>query len=182
MEPILDILKYILPSIIVLIACSIIVRRFLLSETQRRQLDLMRDNQDTTMRLRLQAYERMALFIERLDPRQLLTRVYQSGMNVAEFHQLLLITIRTEFEHNLSQQIYVSKDVWNAVRGIKEQQMNMINNMAQQLPPDAPAKDLHKKIVDYLLTVEGELPTEMALGVINEEAKVVLSYGAISKS
>ena len=182
MEMTLDILKYTLPAIVVLIACTIIVRRFALSEVQRKQLELMRDTQDTTLRLRLQAYERMALFVERLDPRQLLTRVYQPGLSAMEFQQLLLITIRTEFEHNLAQQIYVSKDVWNSVRGIKEQQMNMIINMAQQMPPEAEAKDLHKKIVDYLLTVEGELPTEMALRVINEEAKVVLSYGAISKS
>ncbi len=182
METTLEILKYTIPAIVVLIACTIIVRRFVLSDVQRTQLELMKDTQDTTIRLRLQAYERLALFVERLDPRQLLTRVYQSGISVGEFHQLLLITIRTEFEHNLAQQIYVSKDVWNAVRGIKEQQMNMINNMAQQLPQEASAKELHKKIVDYLLTVDGELPTEMALRIINEEAKVVLSYGAINKS
>jgi len=180
MDTTLDILKYTLPAFIVLLACVIIVSRFLLSETQRKQLDLMRDTQDTTIRLRLQAYERMALFVDRLHPRQLLTRVYEPGMTVIQFQQALIINIRTEFEHNLAQQIYVSKDVWNAVRGVKEQQLNMINSMASQMPPDASAKELHKRIVDYLLTVEGELPTDIALGIINDEAKAVLSYGAIT--
>lgn len=180
METILDILKYTLPAVVVLIACAIVVRRFLLSETQKRQLDLMRDTQDTTIRLRLQAYERLALFLERLHPRQLLTRVYEPDMTVLHFQQALSINIRTEFEHNLAQQIYVSKEVWDGVRGVKEQQLNMINSMAQQLSPEAPAKELHKRIVDYLLTAEGELPIDVALRMTNEEAKVVLSYGAIT--
>jgi hypothetical protein len=182
METVLEILKYTIPGIVVLIASVLIVKRFLVSQVQLKQMSLMHDTQDTTIRLRLQAYERMALYVERLQPRNLLTRVYEPSMNVAVFQQALMFNIRTEFEHNLSQQIYVSKDVWNTVRGIKEQQMNMINNIAKDLPPDAPAKELHRRLVDYLLTVEGELPTDTALNIINDEAKVVLSYGAITKS
>ena len=60
----------------------------------------------------------------------------------------------------------------------KMQELNMINSIAQQLNPDDSAKELHKRIVDYVLTIEGELPTDAALQVINEEAKSVLQYGA----
>jgi len=139
---------------------------------------MLRENQESTVRLRLQAYERLVLFIERIHPRQLVPRVYQSGMTVADLQAVLVYNIRAEFEHNLSQQIYVSRQVWDTVRQVKEQELNMINNITQQLNPDAPAKELHKRIVDYVLTIEGELPTDAALAVINEEAKSVLQYGA----
>lgn len=174
---VLDILKYTLPAVVVLVACSLIVRRFMLTELKEKQLELFKDNQESTVRLRLQAYERLVLFVERIHPRQLVPRVYQQGMTVADLHSVLIYSIKAEFEHNLSQQIYVSAKVWNAVRGVKEQEMNMINNIVAQLNPEEPAKELHKRVVDYVMTKD-ELPTDVALQLINEEAKSVLSYGA----
>lgn len=173
----LELLKYTIPALIVLLSSYLIVKRFLVSEVARKQMTMMRDTQETTMRLRLQAYERLVMYIERIHPRQLIPRVYQAGMTASDLQQALTFNIKTEFEHNLSQQIYVSKQVWDTVKGVKEQEMNMINQIAKQLPPDAPAKELHQRIVDYVLTTE-TLPTDMALEVINEEAKRMLSYTA----
>ncbi len=173
----LELLKYTVPALVVLIACTTIVKRFLITELKTKQVAMLRDNQDATVRLRLQALERLTIFVERLHPRQLVPRLYQSGMNVAELQAVLTHNIRAEFDHNLSQQIYVSRKVWDTVRGVKEQELNMINTIAQQLSPEDPGKELHKRIVDYVLTVE-ELPTDIALEVINEEAKNVLKYGA----
>jgi hypothetical protein len=175
---VLELLKYIVPAIVVLIASVSIVKRFLNNEVKEKHIAMLRDNQDTTVRLRLQAYERLVMFIERIHPRQLIPRVYQTGMTVSELQGAIVFNIQAEFEHNLSQQIYVSKKVWDTVRGVKEQEMNMINNIAQQLNPNDPAKALHQRMVDYVLTVEGEMPTEIALNIINEEAKTVLSYGS----
>jgi hypothetical protein len=175
----MDILKYTVPSLVVLLATVIIVRKFLAAQIQEKQLTLLKDNQDVTVRLRLQAYERLALFIERIHPRQLVPRVYEPGMTVSILQQVLIMNIKTEFEHNLSQQIYVTKAVWDSVRGVKEQELNMINTMARQLEPDAPAKELHSRMVDYLVSTEGDLPIDVALKYINEEAKLVLSYGAM---
>ncbi len=178
MQTLFEILKYIIPAIIVLISCTIIVKRFLLTDLKEKQIAMLRDNQGTTVRLRLQAYERLVLFIERIHPRQLAPRIYQSGMNVAELQAALLFNIKTEFEHNLSQQIYVSKQVWDTVRSVKEQELNMINSIAQQLTSTDPAKELHKRMVDYILSIEGDMPIDIALQVINDEAKNVLTYGA----
>jgi hypothetical protein len=178
MATILEILKYTIPALVVLLASYLIVKRFLVSELKRKQIALLHETQNVTVPLRLQAYERLALLVERLHPRQLVPRVYAPGMTVVDLQQALLITIRTEFEHNLSQQIYVSKEVWSTVKTVKEQELNMISHIAKQLPPEAPAKELHIKIVDYVLTTESELPTDIALQVINDEAKRVLSYGA----
>lgn len=178
MQTLLEILKYTIPAIVVLIACSLIVRRFLITETKTKQIAMLRDNQEVTVRLRLQAYERLVLFVERIHPRQLIPRIYQSGMTVSDLQTMLVFNIKSEFEHNLSQQIYVSRQVWDTVRNVKEQELNMINNIARQLNPDDAAKELHQRVIDYVLTVEGELPSDIALQVINEEARSVLTYGA----
>ncbi len=175
---VLEILKYILPSLIVLLSSYLIVQKFLVTNLKRKQLALLQENQEVTTRLRLQAYERLVLFIERISPRAIVPRVYMSGMTVTDLQQALVFNIRAEFEHNLSQQIYVSGNVWNTVRGVMEQEINMISQIAQQLKPDAPAKELHTRIVDYILTAPGEMPTDVALQIINEEAKRILSYGA----
>ncbi len=175
---ILEILKYILPALVVLGASYSIINKFLTKETQKQQIDLMRDTQDTTIRLRLQAYERLVLFIERIHPRNLIPRVYMTGMTVGDLRQALVFNINQEFEHNLSQQLYVSKTVWETVKNVKEQELNMINNIAQQLNQSDSAKELHRRMVDYVLTVEGELPTDIALQIINDEAKRVMTHGS----
>lgn len=175
---ILEILKYILPALIVLLASYSIVRNFLITELRKKQAEMLRDNQEITVRLRLQAYERLAVYVERIHPRQLVPRIYEPGMTVSALQQAIVYNIKAEFEHNLSQQIYVTKGVWDTVRGVKEQELNMVAHIASQLKADAPAKELHMRIVDYVLTVDGDLPTDTALKMINEEAKRVLSYGA----
>ncbi len=177
MIAVLEILKYTIPAIVVLIAAYLIVQKFLVSELKRKQLTLLQENQDITTRLRLQAYERLVLYIERIHPRQLIARVYSSNMNVAVLQSMLINTIKTEYEHNLSQQIYVSKQVWDTVHGVMEQEMNMVNQIASQLNPEAPAKELQLRIMDFVLTSQVALPTEMALEIINNEAKHMLFHG-----
>ncbi len=174
---ILEILKYTIPALIVLISSYLIVQKFLVSQVQRKQLALLRDNNDVTLRLRLQAYERLVVFLERIQPRNLIPRLYHPEMSAKELQQALIVQINSEFEHNLSQQIYVSTQVWDTVKNVKEQEINMISQLSQQLKPDATAKDLHARIVDYVVTVEGDMPTDVALEVIHDEARKVLHYG-----
>ena len=172
----LEILKYTLPAIIVLISSYLIVQKFLIIQLQKKQVALLHDTQDATIRMRLQAYERLVIFVERMHPRQLIPRIYEPGMTVSDLQQAVMFNIRTEFEHNLSQQIYVSKQVWETIKNVKEQELNMVIQIAQRLKPDAPGKELHMLMADYLLSAE-EVPSEVALQIINEEAKRVLSYG-----
>ena len=175
---VLEILKYVIPAVVVLIATNLIVRRFLDMQFRQKQLTMLSQTQDVTIRLRLQAYERLALFVERIHPRQLIPRVYQQDMTVNDLQQVLVYSIRNEFEHNLAQQVYVSRKAWESIRQAKEQEISMISQIAKQLSPEAPARELHTRIVDFLLTSEGAMPTEIALEIVNEEAKRILSYGA----
>jgi len=175
LQTILEILKYTIPAIIVLIATSTIVRRFLVNETERKRLSIFQQGMDTTLRLRLQAYERLALYMERIHPRVLVPRMYETGMTTRDLQTALIQSIKMEYEHNLSQQIYVSAQVWKTVQSVKEQEMAMINQVAGLLNPDGSAKELHQKMIDFIISNENDLPSEVALEVINNEAKLVLS-------
>ena len=175
----LDLLKYTIPALIVLASSSLIVRRFLINQTQRKQLALFQDAQDITLRLRLQAYERLAVYVERISPRSLVTRVYDPSMSAMELRQLLILTINGEFEHNLSQQIYVSRNVWETVKNVKEQEINMVNQITKSLDPNAPAKELSTRIIAHSSREDEELPTDIALHIINQEARTIMSYGAM---
>lgn len=173
-QTILEILKYTIPAIVVLIASAIIVNKFLVNETQRKRLSIFQENMDTTLRLRLQAYERLALYMERIHPRVLIPRLYETGMTVRDLQTAITMTINSEFEHNLSQQIYVSAQIWKTVQGVKEQELAMVNQIASQLNPDNSAKELHQRMIDFIISNENSIPVEVALEVINNEAKLVL--------
>ena len=175
MQTFLELLKYTIPAIVVLIATSIIVNKFLINDTKKKQLAIFQEGLQTTLRLRLQAYERLALFIERIHPREIIVRLYQTGMTVQELRTALVISISKEYEHNLSQQIYVSAQVWRTIHSVREQELAMINQMASTLKPEASAKELHKMIIDFIMTTDTDLPAEIALEIINNEAKLVLS-------
>ncbi len=174
----LEILKYTIPALVVLLAAFLIVNRFLISQTQRQQLKVFQESQDITLRMRLQAYERLTILVERISPRQLMPRFYSSDMTVLDLRTALTFGILGEFEHNLSQQIYVSKNVWETVKGVKEQEISMVNQVAEKMDPAAPAKDLYTKIMDYVLSADGQTPTDVALTIISDEVKKVMAYGS----
>lgn len=178
-QAIFEILKYTLPALIVLAASYLIVQKFLVSELRRKQIALLHETQNITIRMRLQAFERLTLLMERVHPRQMMPKVYNSAMTVSLLQQVLVTTIRTEYEHNLSQQVYVSREVWESVKTAIEQEIGMIHQIAQRLNPDGPAKELNHYISDYLMSQEEELPSEIALKIIHDEARRVLSYGAV---
>jgi hypothetical protein len=178
LSTLLEILKYTLPSTIMLGITYMIVQKFLMSEIQRKQIALLREGQNVTIPLRLQAYERLSLFVERIQTRQIMPRVYVQGMTVGELRQSLVMTIGAEWEHNLTQQIYVSRQVWETVKHMKEQELALIHGLAQQMNADAPAKELQVRLAEYLSEAEGDTPGQIALTIISEEAKRVLSFGA----
>ena len=103
----------ILASVVILVVGAVYVTRMVM-ETKAKIAALAgsKKNQSVVLPLRLQAYERMALFLERIDPNQLVMRIHTPGLTVSQEQNLLLTAIRSEFEHNLSQQIYISDPVW----------------------------------------------------------------------
>lgn len=127
------------------------------------------------LKLRLQAYERLTLYTERAGLKNLVSRTSLDtfGDSAAAMHSMLVETLKSEYEYNVSQQIYVSKEVWNAITKLKDQNIYIINQLAATLPHTASSMDLSKSILEYSMTKNAELNT-IILEAIGFEAKKVL--------
>jgi hypothetical protein len=147
MDTFADILKYILPSLVVLATTWYLVRAYLLYEDKKKETQLKLELQKASFPLRLQAYERLVLLLERLQPAGLILRINIPGMSVSIMHSALIQAIRDEFDHNLSQQLYVSSKAWELVKNCREESIKQINTAASQLSPDDPATELASKIL-----------------------------------
>jgi hypothetical protein len=170
----LEMLKYILPSLVVLACAYFIIEKFLTNEITRKKLALFGENQKITLPMRMQAYERLTLFAERMDSNTMVNRFYTSTATATDLQLAMLQSIRTEFEYNLSQQIYVSKEAWQTICAAKEQEVAMINGIASQLAPGTPAKEFVQRLHDVALSQDDDTPRQIALHVLNGEAKQVL--------
>ncbi|MBC9915270.1 hypothetical protein [Chitinophaga varians] len=124
----------------------------------------------TVLPLQLQAYERLALYVDRITPQSLIGRIYQPGLTAVDMQISMVQSIKAEYEHNITQQIYVSAMTWEAVKTLKEQTISVINQIAMQLPQDAPALELNRQLLEVFLQA-GESPAELTAQIINAEAK-----------
>ena len=166
-----DLLKSILPAIIVAGAIYLLFKQFLEKEQQRRLIELRLESNKTTLPLRLQAYERVVMFLERISPNNILVRLSSAGQSAPDFHRLLQQEIRAEYEHNLSQQLYISGDAWTMVKEAKENVLTMVNRAFHgiQNPGQARGTELAKRILEGLM-MDGAEPTAQALAVVKNEA------------
>ena len=119
--------------------------------------------------IRLQAYERMALYLERISPESLVLRCYQPGMDTKLLQGVMTKTIRDEWEHNLSQQVYISSEAWRRIRQAKDEMMGVINSAAITIPDDADPTRLASAI--FASTTAGQLPTATALEYLKQEMR-----------
>jgi len=128
----------------------------------------------STRPLQLQAYERLVVLAERIALPNLVSRVNQGGMSAKEMQLMLLESIKQEFEYNSSQQIYVSPVAWQAVNNLKEQNMLIINQVAQVLPADAKGIDLNKTIMEIILAQNKNALHTIVLDALNFEARKLM--------
>ncbi len=170
MDVILEILKYALPSIFLLLLCYMMLSNFMENEEKRRSYFLKKETQKSALPIRLQAYERLSLFLERITPDRLLLRLSSKGMNVQQYRSVLVNAIRQEFEHNLSQQIYLSDEAWKLVVTAKSATVGIINNVAEELDPKKEGVELSKALLNKVMTMES-FPTKKALGYLKREVK-----------
>ena len=125
------------------------------------------------LKLRLQALERFTLYAERSSLKSLVSRTSFSGMTVLDLQLTLLDTLRSEYEYNVTQQIYVSTEMWKAIGNLKDQNIFIINQIAATLPSDANAIELSKRILEYVANTNAELNT-IVLSALQFEAKKLL--------
>jgi len=132
------------------------------------------DNGFSARPLQLQAYERLALLCERIAIPSLISRVNQPNFSAREMQIFLIESIKQEYEYNASQQVYVSTAAWNAVRNLRDQNMLVINQIANLLPPEAGASELNRKLLEVMIQDQNVALHTMALDTLNKEAKALM--------
>lgn len=167
---VVEILKFSLPSAFMLILTYLLLSNFMDGEEKRRRYLLKKDTMKSALPMRLQAYERLALFLERITPSSLIVRVPSKGLNVREYQNLLIKSIRQEYEYNISMQIYVSEQSWQYVVTAKSTMVGVINKLAQTLDPKSDAIELGKIIINYFMEMES-VPTKKALAYLKYEVQ-----------
>jgi hypothetical protein len=172
MDILADLIKILLPAALVLYAMYMTVNAFLVKEFEKRLVDLKTKNTELVLPTRLQAYERMCLFLERVSPHNLILRLSNPDYNAVQFQQVLLHEIREEFNHNLSQQVYMTDDAWLLVKNAKEEVVGLINAAAEKVDREAPSVELAKMIFESLLS-RADDPTSRALKYIKDEIRQV---------
>lgn len=165
-----NLLTIILVAGIVFATSYFLLREFFQNELKKRHLTMLEEQRKVSLPVRLQAYERIILFLERISPANLVIRTHKTGLSATQFHQILIHTIREEYDHNLSQQLYVSNKAWEMVKKAKEEMIRQINTSAGQLEEDSNSADLSKKVLD--MSVD-RLATKKALDFLKTEARKI---------
>jgi hypothetical protein len=165
---IVEILKYTLPALIVLITAYLLIRMMIKNDDNRRNKEIILQNQKTITPLRLQAYERAVLLLERISLDSLILRVNRQGMTVQKLQQEMLNAIRAEFEHNLSQQIYMSPQAWEVIKNAKINTVKLINTSANQVKPGSPSIEFSTQLLEKVMEME-KSPTQVAIDFIKKE-------------
>ena len=127
-----------------------------------------------TLKLRLQAYERLTMLAERIALGSLVNRIPDAGLSARELQANFVDSIKSEYDYNLSQQVYVSPEIWKAINNYKEQNIYIINQLALMLPAQANGLDLKKKVLDYTMSDEKASLHQTVLEAISFEAKQLL--------
>jgi hypothetical protein len=170
MDIFLDIVKYTIPALIVFATTWYIVRTFFLNYDRQKNKELLMKSHEIIIPLRFQAYERIILFLERISIDSMLMRLNKQGMNCRNLHTELLTSIRNEFEHNQSQQLYMSIEAWEMVKRARAQTLKIINSAAEKTDPKLPAIELNKKIIENIGEYS-KTPTQEAIDFIKKEVQ-----------
>lgn len=151
MEGVLEILKYTVPALIVFLTAFLVFRTMIKNDEQKRNMELNLENQKTILPLRLQAYERITMLLERISPESLIMRMNKPNMTSQQLQNELISTVRAEFDHNLSQQVYISHEAWEMVKKARANVIQLINTASDQIKPDASSLTLSKKILEIIM-------------------------------
>ncbi|MET7029042.1 DUF7935 family protein [Sediminicola luteus] len=164
-DQIYQMFAYLLPAIVTGAVAFYFFRLHTKNEEGRRRYLLHKDSQKNTLPIRLQAYERMALFLERISIPSLVVRVKPLSSNKMDYENLLIKNIENEFEHNLSQQIYLSDECWSVIKASKNATIKAIRSAAMS------QSDTSDKLREDILneTMDKQSPSATALAYVKKE-------------
>ena len=168
METLLDIIQITIPSLMVFLAAYFVLRGMMRNDQDKRRQELILQNSRTVTPIRLQAYERVVLFLERISLESLLVRTNSPGMSAAQLHSALLNSIRSEFEHNLSQQIYMTQQAWEVVKNAKSNTIKLLNTEFEKTSEKTTGIEFSRILLEKVMELEKE-PTRTAIEYIKNE-------------
>ncbi len=165
-DRIIDLFLFAIPSLITGLIAYYFFKEHTKNEDGRRRYLLKKKIQVSALPLRLQAYERLTLFLERMSPNKLLIRIPPNNLNKENYEALLIQTIEQEIEHNLTQQIYISDKCWGIISAAKNATIQLIRK-ASMLEKTDTADKLREVILTEMM--ERRAPSDAALSFIKEE-------------
>jgi hypothetical protein len=168
-EKIFDALAYAIPSIVTGAVAYFIFSGFMKHGTQEKKLEMLAKKKKDSLPIRLQAYERMLLFCERINPVKMLLRVKPIGDNTEDYLMLLQVSIEQEFEHNMVQQLYLSDECWKVVIASKSA---VINTLRQIAASSGSASDFRENVL--LEYAKKESQTDTAIAFLKREVKKMI--------
>jgi hypothetical protein len=164
----LDIIKYSIAGMGIVWMAFYLAKPYLDRDDKLQLLEFRKAMSGQTIPLRLQAYERLVLFIERMNPANMLIRLNATSYSARDLQALIVEDIRAEYQHNITQQIYVSSRAWGVLKHIKDDTVNIVSNAVKSLPENATGLELSKTILNYLAQLE-EDPYEVATGRLRKD-------------
>jgi len=166
---IFEILKFTIPSLIMFWVVQSLFKQFLQGQQQMRLLEIKQSQQGATMPLRLQAYERLSLFLERISIPNLVARLRTEGMQSGALRLALMMGIQQEYEHNITQQVYVSEKLWEIISLAKTDTVNVVISVAENVDPKSDANELIQALFRFL-EERNQSPLLTAQAAIKKEA------------
>lgn len=170
MEYLVYVLLVLIPSAAVLLTAYLLIKKFFENEQKRKELDIRKKDKASMVPVRLQAYERCVLFVDRIAIGNLVLRVHKSNMTAKMLHQELLRTLREEFDHNITQQIYISDKAWEQVKWAKEETIKLVNLASEKVPETGSGVELSKKIFEFNADLSVQ-PAHAAILFLKHEAR-----------
>ena len=173
MEAFWELLKITLPALIVVLTVYILLKNYLEKQYQLKTIEYKESQQRITLPMRLQAYERLSLFVERIAIPNLVFRLRAEDSSVTAMRVALMMAVQQEYEHNITQQVYVSKNLWEILRLSRDNVINTVDQIADGLDGNAPADELSARLLQYAGTQQVSMQTK-ALEAIKKEASILL--------
>ncbi len=169
MNDVIEVSKYLAPLIVLLIAVLLILKHFSDKEKHKNKFETIQANNKLITPIRLQAYERIILLLERIKPDAMALRLQKSNLTAIQMQILMLGTVRKEFNHNLSQQLYITNGAWQTIVNAKEQISRLINLTGTTMEKGAGSSEFTRALIETYNDFENK-PIEDSLFILKKEA------------
>ncbi len=173
MATLLEILKFTIPALIVFLTVYYLFKTYLSGQLQLKQMEIRQQEGNEVLPLKLQAYERFSLLCERISIPNLIVRTRREGMTAREMKLAMLLAIQQEFEHNITQQVYVSAQLWEILKAAREDAVSMITLAAERVGETTDARAFANTLL-AMTDERGGTGTDKALMAIKREASLIL--------